>query len=475
MGVHTIIYGVGSVAQTLGAFLLIPLLTSFLNPEQYGAFSLIQMVGTIAAAIFYLGVTSALPRSYFDHNEPDRKKQIFSATLLVLLLGALCQISLGHFFSPAISQWFFEGPIYSREIFWSLAASALVFLNQGFYSLLRLERKSSHFVLFSFINLALLFPVVYYLLKFQQMGLLAPFAGIFIVQGLQLVFFFALYCRNHLTLKLKAEDVKVLIEFGTPIILANFAMMSVDWFDRIILEKYHTLADVGVYSLGYRLGSMINALFVTPFTQIWNPMMMEYRTHENFKMFSSKILSYYLLIGLAICFGGLSFSRDLFPLFARSSGYGEAEPVAWVILYSYFFYGLCNIVVAGLFFARKTMKLALITYVAAILNILLNLLWIPQYGTWGATTSTAISYAIIPLMIYFFGSKYFRFEFELNKIFKIFAINSLFVAVLLGPFSESSLLFRIALFLIYTAAIYRFALDKGERTTLKRLGRDLSS
>lgn len=469
VGSHTLIYGLGSIAQTFGAFLLIPLLTSFLNPEEYGVFSLVQMAGTIAAAIFYLGITSALPRSYFDVTDPNRKNQIFSTSLFLLAFGLLLQVALGYCGQTLLAEVLLGDQSYSEVIFWSLLSSALTFFNQGFYTLLRLEKKSVQYISFSFLNLIFLFPIVYLLLEVLNFALLAPFVGVALTQSIQLILFIMIYGRSRLTLHIKKGDAKLLVSFGTPIILANFALMSIDWADRIFLEHFKTLGDVGRYSLGYRLGSLINAIFVTPFSQIWNPLMMEYRHHSNFKSFSSKIITYYLFIGGIIGIGAILFSQYLFPLFARSRGYEEAEPISWIILYSYFMYGLSNIVVAGLFFARKTGKLALITYIVAGLNILLNFSLVPDYGVWGASASTAFSYTLIPLLMIVVSRPYFSFDFEYLKIAKIFILQSSSLVILLVIYHNLDFLFRLFFFLSYLWVSYLWILDESEKRFIRKV------
>src|SRR5262249_49459482 len=63
---HTVIYGLGSVLQTVLGFLLIPLYTRYYTPDVYGVFTLLTLAGTVAGAVFFLGGSSALARSYYD-------------------------------------------------------------------------------------------------------------------------------------------------------------------------------------------------------------------------------------------------------------------------------------------------------------------------------------------------------------------------------------------------------------------------
>jgi len=91
---HTLVYGLGSAAQTLLGFVLIPLYTRYYTPEMYGVFTLVTLVGTVAGAVFCLGAASALGRSYYDYESPDDRSRVVGTALAIALAGAISQILL---------------------------------------------------------------------------------------------------------------------------------------------------------------------------------------------------------------------------------------------------------------------------------------------------------------------------------------------------------------------------------------------
>jgi len=75
-GKHALIYGFGSVLQSMIGFVFIPLYTKYYTPEIYGTFSILTICGTLAATLFGLGAPSSLSRSYFDYSaEEERAKR----------------------------------------------------------------------------------------------------------------------------------------------------------------------------------------------------------------------------------------------------------------------------------------------------------------------------------------------------------------------------------------------------------------
>ena len=83
------IYGLGSVSQSGLQFLLLPLLTESLGNAQFGAYSLILLISSAAGTIFFFGMTSAMPRSYFDYEASQDRRAIFTLALIILLIGAV--------------------------------------------------------------------------------------------------------------------------------------------------------------------------------------------------------------------------------------------------------------------------------------------------------------------------------------------------------------------------------------------------
>ena len=95
---QSIIYVIGSIAQASLPFILIPLLTERMPPKEYGEYSLLYLTASLFGGIFYLGMTSALSRSYFDYESRYERKAIFTSTFILILIGAGLQISISILF-----------------------------------------------------------------------------------------------------------------------------------------------------------------------------------------------------------------------------------------------------------------------------------------------------------------------------------------------------------------------------------------
>lgn len=471
VGVHSLVYGFGSVAQSAVQFLLIPILTATLATAQFGAYSLIQMASVIAGAIFYLGMTSALPRSYFDYSGDDDRRSVFTTAFILLVAGALAQVALGLLAGGWISTLLLGNASYRVETFWAFFGSALSFVNYFFFSYLRFLRRSIASIVLSLLALVGSLGISVYLLRLDPSDLSAPFKGVAYAQALVAIAFVMFYGADAFTFSINRKEIPILLKFGIPTVVTSVAAMAIDWADRILIARMLSVDDVGIYSVGFRLGSIVNALVIVPFSQIWNPMMIEYRSHANIDDFFSRMVSYYFLVTSLILVTTCFFVRDALPLIARSAEYAAAAPVILLVMAGYLLNGSSNILGAGVIYERRILRFAAIYYAIAVLKLILNIFLIRYFGILGAATTTLLIYALMPVLVYWQAARYFRIRFEVDRLLRILVIVTccLFFGLFVDAQFDVSLLVRVSLYLAAVGALAVLCTKQGEKRQIMRL------
>jgi len=102
---------------------------------------------------------------------------------------------------------------------------------------------------------------------------------------------------------------------------------------------------------------------------------------------------------------------------------------------AYVFRGLYCFGSSGLFFEKKTGKVAIITIVAAIVNILINLAFIPKYGVIVAVFSTIISFMVAYFMAIAMSIN--SFYIILDNKSNLFFIGYMYCVIILAFFINS--------------------------------------
>lgn len=185
--------------------------------------------------------------------------------------------------------------------------------------------------------------------------------------------------------------------FGLPLIPDQLGTFFLNASDRFFIAKMENLNEVGLYSVGSQIGTLI-LLLVFGFILSFGPYQfgaMKRGTHID-KVKIVKI-SYMFLFSLLIIIIFLYYLSPyvfylLDPIYSNANQY-----VVW-IAFGYFFWGVYCLAQQYFLFEKKTKSLMGLTVSAIILNLILNYFLVSKYGTIGAAYSTTISYAVVGLI-----------------------------------------------------------------------------
>ena len=464
-GSHSIIYGLGSVLQTLTGFVLIPLYTRYYTTDIYGVLSLVTISGTLAGAIFYLGASSALARSYYDYDNPEERKRVVSTSLYITLFGAVVQVIVGFSFGGLLSEWLFKSSAYSLHIALMFVSSAFAFINTLFYMLLRFQRLSKQVVTLNIVSLLLSSLLITLFLVWAKLGVLAPVLGGLLSQVIVCGVIFLLV-RKNFVLGYSVKELKIQIPFGLQSVVIALAYYSFDWLNRFFINKYCSLSEVGIYSLGYQIGMTINILMIIPFCQIWAPMRMQYRNDLNADKFYKKILTYYFMVGLIVTASISVFAREIITLLAGHKEYVDAFRVVPFVMLGMLIYGAVNIIDSGIYFSRKVIYHAYIFWFASLVSLILNYLLVPRFGYLAAAVVMLVCYCTVATLVFLISNRLYTIPYEGKRLA---ALMGLSIAVIVAGSMVSSpalafvIISKLCLIALMCCVIYTLILYKEEK------------
>jgi O-antigen/teichoic acid export membrane protein len=277
--------------------------------------------------------------------------------------------------------------------------------------------------------------------------------------------------RKDIKFQFSLTRLKELLHFGLPLVPANLGIIIVNGSDRYFLKYFSNLQEVGLYALGYRIASVV-VLAIGAFQLSWGPFLFSIEKEKNAQDIYSRVLTYFLFtVGLLTL--GLSIFAKEIVMFLSTPDYYGAYRVVPIIALAYLLYGAYFAVSIGINLKNKTIYFPLVLGLAAVLNLILNYLFIPKYGMMGAAVATLISYFFIALGIYWVSVKYYSINYEWLRIGKItFVWSGLYIAASVFKFKTlpETLFFKSLL-----AAAYPFLLfltgffTRGEIIKLKQI------
>lgn len=163
--------------------------------------------------------------------------------------------------------------------------------------------------------------------------------------------------------------------------------------------------------------------FVMPMNLTLLPIAFRLYKKEGDKEYFSKILTYVTLILVWTALVLSLFSQQIINVFTIQKSYSSAYLIIPIIAFSYVFLGMRLVTTLGMYMTKNTKHIATTTIIASILNIVLNIIFIPKYGIIAAAYSTLFSFAFLYIITYRISNSYFKIRYENKKIGLILTIS----------------------------------------------------
>ena len=416
---HFMIYGMGSILGRIAGFILLPLYTHYLSTSEYGTLELLELTTYIVGMFMAAGISHSLLRFYYDTDVPEEKDIVASTALISIWVFSTLGFIILALTSNTISNLVFSSNDYT-ELF------RLVFLGMMFsligeipLSLFRAQQKSTLYTVISLIKLIINLCLNIVLIVKYDMGIRGIIISSLTTHALTCIVF-SIYTIKKTGLHFSYPKFKEMLIYGLPLIPEGVGQFVLIFVDRFILQRFTTLSNVGIYSLGYKFGMIISPMITDPFLSIWRPKMFELANKENAKNFFETMFTYFIFIQI---YFGLSISVLIIDALKIISNpeYYSAYKIVPFISFSYILSGAYYFMQMGLLLKKKTKHFTYIVLVIAAINTGLNFLLIPIIGIWGAVFSTTISYLLLVIFIYVISSKIYYLKYQYLRIFKLFA------------------------------------------------------
>jgi len=410
---NTFIYTGSNVINKTIPFFLLPIMTRYLTPTDYGIVATFNVLLAVMIVFVGLSMHGAINVNFFKLNKDEHKKYIgnvfsilFSSFVLVFIIVYILK-SYFSFFSKFPENWI--PYIVVAALFQSIFAITLV--------LWQVEQKSLPYGLFQIsrtilnVSLSVVFVV---LLCWGWQGRILGVIITSVIFGLLSIFI--IYKREYIKFSFSKKYIKDALFFGIPLIPHALGGWITTGVDRIFINSMVGVAETGIYTVGYQVG-MIIGLLAHSFNLAWFPFLFEKLKENNYST-KVKIVKFTYLYDVCLIFAALalSFIAPYFLKFLVSKNFYFAyKYVLWIAL-GYAFQGMYFMVVNYIFYVKKTYILAWITFTSAGINIILNYFFIKANGAIGAAQATTITFFVKFIMVWILSTKVYQMPWNLRKI-----------------------------------------------------------
>ena len=399
-----LIYTVVNIVNAGVPFLMLPLMTRMLSPDDYGLFAMFSTTITILGAFVGLSMHGAVGIRYFEQEKFHLPSYI--RTSLMLLIFSTSIVICIIWFGAGLFTNLTKLPV--TWLMTAAVASALQFLALILLVLFQVEDKPVSYGIFrigqSVMDAGISVGLIYFLAGSWQGRAAGQVAAISFFGALA---FFILRYKKWTAGKATIAYAKNLLKFGVPLIPHTIGGLMIALVDRYIVSNLLGLSSAGVYMAGLQIAmamALISDAFAKAFGPWLNGQLKIGDTRSRQRVVGAIYLSMIGFATLAILFMWiLPIAFD----FILPPSYAPAKSILPYFVLGNAFLGMYYAVTNLVFFSSQTYRISKITLIVALLSAPLTYLLIRQYGIQGAGLSYAISQFALFLLVWREGAKLF--------------------------------------------------------------------
>lgn len=445
------------VAVYLLAFFTIPALTKNLGTELYGLWNQILVTVGFLTPILMLHLGTAVVRYLASEKRKDVLSQSFANMLWIIIVLSSAAILASIIFSSNLSVLMFGSANYSSFVILAFIYAATSAIFDFILTYLRARSKIKQLSIinvlsYSFMTASLIIlATLGYSLEFMICIYLLIYFIFVVVLIISIKKDIGLRKPNYN--KSNVKDLKKFILFSIPQIPNGILLWVLNLSDRYLITFFLGLSQAGIYSASYNIGSIITAFYM-PISFVLFPVVARYWDNDErekvrkYLEYSTKI---FLFIAIPASIGLYVISKPLLEILTTSE-FVIGGGLTFFVAVGYIFLGIFQINSFIISLVEKTKFIPIITAIGGILNILINIILIPQIGIMGAAIATLISYMVLSIIVLLWARE--ELQYRLDAVFLVKVILSSIIMAFIIQYILSASILGIIIAIVVGLIVY---------------------
>ena len=401
----TIIFALGGLGSKLILFFLVPLYTNYLTTEEYGVADLVFTIAQLIIPIVSVSIFEAVIR--FGLMKDQKPAAVLKAALVVTFIGSIVTAAI----SPLVG-------LYRPIAAWKWYLCIYIILNvtsNVLKSYLKVKDKNKSYAVISVSQTLCLALLNILLLVVFHTG----------VKGYLLSNIIALAAATVLTIAaggvvndlknvpLDMVLLKEMVLYSAPLILNDLSWWVIHSSDKMMLEAMVGAVALGIYTVATKIPSLINVL-ISIFSQAWGLSAIKEMDSTNDTKFCAQVFEGYSFVTFGACVLIVSIVKPFMSLYVSKDFQGAWVYVSLLLVSAVFssissYYGQLY---AAL---KKSVNNMVTTLTGAVVNVIVNFIFIPIVGIWGAVIGTVVAYIILATVRMMDVNKYVKIKIDFRK------------------------------------------------------------
>ncbi len=429
---QTMWYGISSIAARFINYLLTPYLTYKFTEVEYGEMSIVYSFIPFMNVVFTYGMETA----FFRFANTNDKQKVYSTTSISLLISTIVlSIFLLALSTPLSTLLQIE--LHTDYLLYAIAIIALDALSSIAFAKLRQDGRPIKFAVVRVGSILVNIFSIYFFLSICPKWLAQDpnhwcnsfykpnwavgyvLLANLIQSGLTLLFLTKEFLGFKWTFDIQLW--KKMMVYGLPLILAGFAGMINETFDRIMLGWLAPVdtvdaakAEVGIYSACYKLSILIT-LAVQAFRMGAEPFFFKQAQEKDAPKTYARVMKFFV-ITLCFMFLAVVLYLDVWKQFIRNENMWVGLKVVPILLLANMFLGIYYNLSIWYKLGNKTIAGAYITLIGAAITLLINYIFIPHFSYMACAWATFACYGSMMVISFIWGQKEYPIPYVWKKL-----------------------------------------------------------
>ncbi len=438
---QAVYYGLGILLMKSVSLIMLPILTHYFTPAEYGALELMLSICNFATLLVGFGLVDALYRFVGLNENPEDEDSITANFITLAIIIGVISLVVGMSLAPFIITFL------SDEItLFDMQLLVVMFSFEGCIAipLAWLRMKDQAFVFFVLTSIKVMIQALLsWILLREGYGITAIlWGGLISIILLVSVLLFMQIRQTGLRLNLALS--KNILTYGIPLVLSSFATFALYGVDSWIVVAVSSEHELGLYSLAKKIAT-ISVILMQPYCMWWFARRFEQLKQPDGMHYVAKTTSLGLV--LMMCFATLIClsSSLLMELFIDNKYHAALVYLPWLLLFLVV-KQITDLINMGCYVNKSTVNVMYIDFTTAGLALLLCYVLSGPYEVFGVLYALILAQIFRAITFYVYSQRVLPLKFEWNKLLLLAVIC--FSLTLLLPYAHS---IRLQILLVFVA------------------------
>ncbi len=422
------VYGTSSVLSQALALFLLPILSDYLTPEDFGLVAMLTVLTTLFVPLANLGMSNSIFRRFSTCRDDAERTNVLTIGLVSIVIASVSLCVLGMFWSGWLSSLLTGSPDYRRLVNWSLLSATFNSIGVVGIVVLRADRRVKSIAVLNIVKLLVSAAATLFFLFAEGMKAEGIILGTLAGDAVGMVASFGVTFRRF---KLTIHDssmIRPMLSYGLPFLPTQLQTLGLTLLGQYIIRAFLGLDAAGLYNVAFKLAVPL-AFVVDSVHKAWVPYKFHIYAHdENPKYFFRTVVTYYsagiTYLWLGVCVWGPEALRLL-----TNPSFHAAAPLVPFIASIALARGIRFMVCTGMELGEDMRALPVASFLGLIATTIGCAVMIPLFGIPGAALATTLAWVVMAAVLFVVSQKVFPISYDWPVVSAMLVISCVLVAI----------------------------------------------